>query len=90
MNECRAEDEELSRLRWQCRRGMLELDVALRRFLDREYAGLGERERAAFSRLLGVDDQTLFAWLMGRARPEDAERRALVDRLRRDGSASGP
>lgn len=74
--------EEFRRLRWQCRRGMLELDVALRRFLDEEFASLSASERATFSRMLAAQDQTLHGWIMGRIEPEETAVRSLVARIR--------
>jgi len=40
------------RLRWRCRRGLLELDVVLKNFLDQGYASLTPVEREAFDKLL--------------------------------------
>ena len=78
--------DEISRLRWQCRRGMLELDVALMRFLDEDYGQLTATQKAAFVRLLEMQDQVLHGWLMGRAIPEDPVFRELMDQLRGTGS----
>ncbi|NCC27655.1 MAG: succinate dehydrogenase assembly factor 2 family protein [Gammaproteobacteria bacterium] len=69
---------EIRRLRWQCRRGMLELDYLLDGFLDLGYRGLGPAQRLAFVRLLGEQDQRLGDWFMSRAEPPDAELRDLV------------
>jgi antitoxin CptB len=82
MTENQDQAEEIRRLRWQCRRGMLELDVALRRFLDEDYSSLNSAEQATFARLLEAQDQTLHGWLMGRAVPEEADVRTLVARIR--------
>jgi antitoxin CptB len=81
------QDEEIRRLRWQCRRGMLELDVALLRFLDEDYSSLDTLEQATFSRLLEAQDQTLHGWLMGRDQPEEADVQQLVARIRAFGRA---
>lgn len=70
------------RLRWRCRRGMLELDVALARFLDRHFAGLGAAERAAFERLLETPDAELLGYLQGQSGPADPELRELVTKIR--------
>ncbi|MFZ1712954.1 MAG: succinate dehydrogenase assembly factor 2, partial [Nitrosomonas sp.] len=35
---------EVNRIRWRCRRGMLELDIVLQRFLDNQYARLSESQ----------------------------------------------
>ena len=76
------QDEEIRRLRWQCRRGMLELDVALLRFLDEDFRTLDADEQATFSRMLEAQDQTLHGWLMGRTPPEEADVQRLVARIR--------
>jgi antitoxin CptB len=80
--EGQAQDREVLRLRWQCRRGMLELDLLLNRFLETGYAGLGEAERATFNRLLAYQDQVLHDWFMGHAVPADGDLRDLLARIR--------
>lgn len=65
------EDRSRERLRWRCRRGLLELDILLGRFLEREFDVLTEDERDAFARLLETPDQTLFEWLQGKGAPAD-------------------
>ncbi len=85
MNGNQQQSDDIQRLRWQCRRGMLELDVALMRFLDEDYMSLGSARKAAFVRLLQVQDRILHEWLMGRAVPEDADMRELVARMRAPG-----
>ena len=58
-------DSELNRLRWQCRRGMLDLDLLLLEFLESRYGQLDETSRQAFVALLEYPDQTLQRWLIG-------------------------
>ena len=41
---------ELDRIRWHCRRGMLELDLVLARFLERHLANFDARHSATASR----------------------------------------
>lgn len=72
---------EIRRLRWQCRRGMLELDHLLDRFLDLGYRDLSPAERIDFVRLLGEQDQRLSDWFMSRAEPPDVPLRDLVRRI---------
>jgi antitoxin CptB len=69
---------EIRRLRWQCRRGMLELDHLLDRFLDLGYRDLRPAQRLDFVRLLAEQDQRLSDWFMSRAEPPDAALRDLV------------
>jgi antitoxin CptB len=59
----------LSRLRWRCRRGMLENDLVLTRFLDARGAALGEDEVAMLDVLLDLPDQELWDLIAGRTEP---------------------
>ena len=58
-----------SSLRWRCRRGLLELDLALSRFLEEGYERLSGRERALFEDLLAENDADLWAWMQGAMAP---------------------
>ena len=75
-------DEELRRLRWQCRRGMLELDEMLLRYLERRYPHADAAERRAFQRLLQAQDPELQRWLLLEQRPADAELCRLVETIK--------
>ncbi len=59
-------DPDVNRLRWKCRRGMLELDAWLAGFVDEVYPGLDAEQQAAFARLLDEEDPDLYDWLTGR------------------------
>jgi antitoxin CptB len=74
-------NEELNRMRWACRRGMLELDLVLEPFVIARYSTLDERDRQRFQRLMGCEDQDLFAWFMRRQRPDDEELGAIVSKV---------
>lgn len=67
------------RLRWACRRGMLELDVLLAPVVEEGYDSLTQQQKEDFERLLAADDPDLFAWFMGHARSEDPALQALVE-----------
>lgn len=75
--------EAYQKLRWRCvRRGWLELDLLLSRFLENGYAELDEAEAQAFAELADLDDPDLWDLLNGRkACSGDAHRRVL-DKLR--------
>jgi antitoxin CptB len=73
--------DSLNRLRWLCRRGMLELDAWLALFLDTRYADLSPEMQAAFARLLDQDDMALIDWLTGEREPP-AEFQAVVDAMK--------
>ena len=55
---------EIDRIRWQCRRGMLELDLLLKRFLEQELARLDPGQVQVFKELLNEPDPVLLAWVM--------------------------
>ena len=60
----------MKHLRWQCRRGMLEVDLLVMRYLEQCYEQASEAEQACFELLLQENDQRLFDWLMGKKSPE--------------------
>lgn len=66
------------RLRWACRRGMLELDVLFLPFVDEAFDQLTESQKLTFERLLEGDDPDLFAWFMGHQECKDAELNDMV------------
>jgi len=73
---------ELNRLRWRCRRGMLENDLILARFLDVRGEGITDQEVVALDRLLELSDNELWDLLAGRQEPVDAAVKPLLNTLR--------
>ncbi|MGB5307562.1 MAG: succinate dehydrogenase assembly factor 2 [Arenicellales bacterium] len=69
------------RLRWQCRRGMLELDVMLNRFLDQHWGDIDNDLKQELELLLVNSDQQLQKWLC-EGMEADNEVRNIVSRLR--------
>jgi len=69
---------------WNCRRGMLELDILLSRFLQRYQETLTGAQWQLLARFLEWDDPSLYAQLMGYEAIEDAELVPLV-KLIQDG-----
>lgn len=74
---------EQSQLRWRCRRGMLELDLLLNNFLDKEYISLPVQQRELFEMLLDYPDQVLFDLLMAKMRASDDGIAKLIERIRK-------
>lgn len=66
------------RLRWQCRRGLKELDVLLEPFMEEHYRDLPEDEQQLFRRLLEQEDVDLLAWFMQYLRPEDPDLERMI------------
>ena len=69
------------RLRWQCRRGMLELDVILNRFLDQHWGDMDSDLKREMELLLVCSDQELQKWLC-EGMEADIEVKSIVARLR--------
>lgn len=73
----------IAKITWQCRRGMLELDLILLPFLNNGLNQLSEKELALFESLLTNSDPVIYSWLMGSTVPEEEELRDLVELVRR-------
>ena len=73
---------ELNRLRWRCRRGMLENDLILTRFLDSRGDRITDVELAALESILQLNDNDLWEMLSGRQEPADESVMPLVEHLR--------
>jgi antitoxin CptB len=71
-----------SELRWRCRRGALELDLLLSRYLDQRFDQASEEERSAFERLLTLPDPEILRYLMGQDHPKDDAVADLVNTIR--------
>ncbi len=69
----------LSRLRWRCRRGMRELDEAMRAYLDNHYEQASAEERACFEQLQEMQDPELFKLISGKAR--EARYQHIIDKM---------
>jgi antitoxin CptB len=63
--------KQLERVRWRCRRGLLELDLVLQRFVDEYYAKLGDAERRQFETLLDLSDNELWDMIARRKKQEN-------------------
>jgi len=57
---------EYNRLRWNCRRGLLENDLVLEKFLASHAGSLDDEHLAALNELLDLDDNSLWSLLSGR------------------------
>ena len=67
---------------WQCRRGMLELDLLLKSFVDKDFDKLDENERIALKKLLEYPDNLLLEYLLGRLVPSEDQLARVVDKIR--------
>ena len=72
----------LRRIRWRCRRGMLENDLMLSRFLDRCADTLTEDDIANLDALLHMTDNRLWELFAGSAEADAPGLAAFVSRVR--------
>ena len=71
-----------ARLKWQCRRGLRELDLLLEFFLEQRYQTLSAADQDSFQRLLDCPNEDLMAWLMEGASPQDEQLAEIVRQVR--------
>jgi antitoxin CptB len=69
---------ELNKLRWRCRRGLLENDLFIERFFARHEATLTTDQAAGLQRLMDLADNDLLDLLLSRRDPEGDLDRADV------------
>lgn len=73
---------EKKRIRWRSRRGLLELDIVLERFLARGFDELDQPQLVAYRRLLELDDTDFLDVVNAKADLDDPELMAIVQLLR--------
>ncbi|MBL8477896.1 MAG: succinate dehydrogenase assembly factor 2, partial [Sterolibacteriaceae bacterium] len=72
----------INRLKWHCRRALLELDLVFDRFWERYEDSLDEQGDAVLEGLLELEDHDLWALVSGRESTDDPRRAAMIERLR--------
>ena len=72
----------IGRLRWQCRRGTLELDLLLQRYLDMCFENASFEERASFMRLVKLEDGELLHYLLEGRTPDAKDLTEIVQKIR--------
>ena len=78
------EREDYERLRWRCiRRGLLEVDIALTRFLDEQFNDLNEEQQRAFVELADMEDHDLWHLISGQADCAEPRLAPIVAMLRK-------
>ncbi len=74
-------DARLERARWRSRRGLLELELLLKPFVEGCFAELPEPLKLDYERLLDYDDMDAHEWLLERTAPPD-DLKVLIGRMR--------
>jgi len=75
-----------SRLRWRCRRGMLELDILLNGFIEKKYNDLSAQQKDILNQVLDYPDQLLFDLFLGHMQSSDNNVSDLVQTIRQSAS----
>ena len=70
LNDTEQHEAKVARIKWACRRGMLELDLFFKQFLETDFQKMTNQELDDFLIFLENPDPDLYAWLMGYQKPE--------------------
>ena len=69
------------KIRWKCRRGMLELDILFDRFYEKQFHILTSKEKEMFNKLLDYPDPLLYNWLLGHTAPKSLPFKKLIQKI---------
>ncbi len=72
----------MQRVRWRCRRGLLELDIVLGRFIEQRYPSMDHEQRVVFDELLDMPDTELWDVITGKKEPAHAHQRVVLGWLK--------
>jgi len=71
-------EDNFEQVKWRCRRGMLELDLMLNKFLNETYRTLNIESKLLFQKMLNATDPELYSWLLGTELPLDQSIQDLI------------
>ncbi len=74
-------EAEQRRLAWRCRRGLLELDIVLQRFIARHFYDLTAQELVAFDGLLAMPDNDFWHLLQQKNSGANTMQQSVIDKL---------
>jgi antitoxin CptB len=72
----------MERVSWRCRRGLLELDIVLGRFIKQYYPVMDHEQRAVFDELLDLPDTELWDLVTGKKDLTHAHQRVVLEWLK--------
>ncbi|MBI2770113.1 MAG: succinate dehydrogenase assembly factor 2 [Burkholderiales bacterium] len=70
MEDALLDERALSKLKWRCRRGLLENDLFIERFFTNYESGLTVRQADSLNALMDLADNDLLDLLLARKEPE--------------------
>ena len=89
----RLDERSLSKLRWRCRRGLLENDLFIERFFRHHEETITTRQAAGLQALMDLADHDLLDLLLGRSEPQgevdSAEVREVLAQMRAAPAGAG-
>lgn len=80
------EINDIKKISWALRRGMLELDILLSNFFNQCYQKLSEVRQKTFIDLLEQPDPLIFSWIMGTAHPDHSRFADITQLIRQHAS----
>lgn len=81
-NMAQFDDIDKRRIRFQTRRGLLELDIVLQRFMQNEFQNLNDEELAIFVDILTLEDQEFLAQVNQVETPKKPEFKEILNKIR--------
>lgn len=72
----------LNKLRWQCHRGIKELDFVLSAYLENAYHEASPSEQSLFITLLAIEDDLLISYFFSGGLPANQAMRQFVEKIR--------
>ena len=78
------------KIRFQTRRGLLELDLIFGRFMEKEFEHLSDKELSEFSEILEFQDQELLALINGHSATDKEHLIPMLEKIRRASSIGNP
>ena len=73
---------DMSRLRWLCRRGMKELDLLLKNYIEHSYPAAPLADKQAFESILQMPDPELYDLILGRTDSGNKDVARVIKTLR--------
>ena len=70
------------RIRFLTRRGLLELDIVLGRFMEKEFDNLSDEELSVFVEILELPDPSFLALVNEKEETDNPEFESLLDKIR--------
>ena len=76
------EKKQLYKIYSNCRRGMLELDIILINFIEKEYLNLDKKELDEFIHLLNESDHNLYDWIIKNNNNYDKNLEIIIKKIK--------